>query len=89
MSKTHLPSNEGFEWSVEEINLMCIYDTSSRFCLMDALIEAMDDYEDDELLELAVGIADKLSKMNDSDFSNLHLFPEYSDNDDYETEVIT
>jgi hypothetical protein len=79
--------NEPF--TVEEVNLMCIYDAKSRLGLMDAIIDAMDDYEDDELLELAVGVADKLSKMSDADFAELNLCPEYGDDDDYEMGVNT
>jgi hypothetical protein len=70
--------NERF--TVEEINLMCIYGISSRFKLIQDLIDAMTGYEDDELLELAVRVTDKLSQMSDVDFAELNLLPEYGDN---------
>jgi len=66
-------------FTVEEINLMCIYDTSSRLALIDALIDAMGDYENDELFEIAVSAADKLSVMSDADFAELNLLPEYEE----------
>jgi hypothetical protein len=71
--------NERF--TVEEINLMCIYGISSRFKLIQDLIDAMTDYEDDELLELAVRVTDRLSQMSDADFAELNLLPEYSGDD--------
>jgi hypothetical protein len=73
------------QFTVEEINLMCVYDTSNRPRLIDALIDAMTDYEDDELFELAVRAADKLSVMSDADFAELNLLPEYDETeaDDY------
>jgi hypothetical protein len=69
------------QFTVPEINLMCIYDTSNRFKLIQDLIDAMTDYEDDELFELAVRVTDKLSQMSDADFAELNLLPEYSDDD--------
>jgi hypothetical protein len=72
------------QFTVEEINLMCIYDTNSRWGLIDALTDAMADYGDEELFELAVRVAEKLSTMRDEDFNELNLCPEYSDD---ETEV--
>jgi hypothetical protein len=58
---------------------MCIYGTGKRLALIDALIDAMADYEDDELFELAAGAADKLSAMSDADFAELNLLPEYGE----------
>jgi hypothetical protein len=51
------------QFTVEEINLMCIYDTSNRLALIDALVDAMTDYEDDELFELAVRVAERISSL--------------------------
>jgi hypothetical protein len=72
------------QFTVEEVNLMCVYDTNSRWGLIDALTDAMTSYGDEELFELAVRVADKLSTMSDADFAELNLCPEYSDD---ETEV--
>jgi hypothetical protein len=69
------------QFTVEEVNLMYIYDRGNRFKLIQDLIDAMTDYEDDELFELAVRVTDKLSQMSDADFAELNLLPEYSDDD--------
>jgi hypothetical protein len=63
---------------------MCIYDTGNRLGLIDSLTDAMTNYGDEELFELAVRVADKLSVMSDEDFNELNLCPEYGDD---ETEV--
>jgi hypothetical protein len=66
-------------FTVEETNLMCIYGTGSRLALIDALMDAMGEFEDDELFELAVRTADKLSMMSDADFAELNPIPEYEE----------
>ena len=72
------------QFTVEEINLMCIFNTSSRNELIFELIDAIDDFEDDELFEIAQNALNKVSKMSDADFAALDFYPIY---DDDETEV--
>jgi hypothetical protein len=67
-------------FTVEEVNLMCIFDTTSRSTLLTDLIDAVTDFED-ELFEIAVPLIERLSKMSDAEFAALELYPEY---DDYE-----
>jgi hypothetical protein len=75
-------------FTVEEINLMCIFNTNSRNELIFELIDAITDFEDDELFEIAQNALNKVSKMSDADFAALDFYPVYDDDDD-ETEVDT
>jgi hypothetical protein len=72
-------------FTVEEVNLMCIFDTSGRTALMAELIERITEFDDDELFEIAHSALEKLSAMSDAEFAALELYPEYGD---YETEEV-
>ena len=69
-------------FTIEEVNLICIFDISSRKRLISGLTAAMPDFDEPELTEIAVGVLDKLSKMNDADFTALIFEPEYEDYED-------
>ncbi len=69
-------------FTVEEENLLCIFDTSSRAALMDGLITAMPDFEEAELIEIAGNALLKLENMSDADFASLMFSPEYFDTED-------
>ncbi len=69
-------------FTVEEENLLCIFDTTSRTALMDGLINATPDFEDAELIEIAANALQKLEKMSDAEFASLILSPEYFDTED-------
>lgn len=79
-------------FTVEEINLMCIFDMSGRVCLISELTAAVKEFdtgdpqEDAELREIAANAVSKLKNMSDTEFSALELFPEYSE-EDYDEEV--
>ena len=73
-------------FTVEEVNLMCIFDTSGKTTLIAELAAAMTDFDEPELIEIAENVLGKLNRMNDSEFATLELYPEYEDYDD-ETEV--
>jgi hypothetical protein len=75
------------QFTIEEINLMCIFNTSSRSELISELIEAIDDFEDDEIFEIAQNALNKTSKLSNADFAALEFYPIFDDDD--ETEVIT
>lgn len=72
------------DFTVEEINLMCIFDMSSRDSLVSELTDATPDFEDMEMLEIAAAVLDKLSKMTDAEFDALEFYPEYGDYNDEE-----
>ena len=69
-------------FTIEEINLMCIYNTGTRTGLIDAL-ENMTGYltkEETELRGLAESVIAQLRAMTDSDFHMLQdsLIPDFS-----------
>ena len=69
-------------FTIEEINLMCIYNTGTRTGLIEAL-ENMTGYltkEETELRGLAASVIARLRAMSDSDFHMLQdsLIPDFS-----------
>ena len=65
----------------DEINLMCIYNTGTKDGLMDALT-AMREYlepEETELRELTDSVLDKLEAVTDEEYAKLELFPEFDE----------
>ncbi|MDR1322597.1 MAG: transposon-transfer assisting family protein [Gracilibacteraceae bacterium] len=73
-------------FTVPEVNLMGIFDVSSRENLIAELTGAAAEFEDEEMLEIAALALDKLSGMSDAEFAALDLCPEYEDYGE-ETEV--
>ena len=68
-------------FTFEEINLMCIYNTGSRTGLIEALTE-MRGYltpEETELLDLTDSTLAKLRAMTDADFDALELYPDFDE----------
>jgi len=65
-------------FTVEEINLMCIFDTSGKDRLIAEIITAAEDFED-EMVEIAESLIKKLHKMSGADFAALELYPEYEE----------
>ena len=60
-------------FTVEETNLMCIYNVGSRTDLLSEL-SAMQKHlqaDETELLDLTKTVMDKLSAMNDAEFENI------------------
>ena len=73
-------------FTVEESNLMCIYNTGSRTDLLSELTEMQSHLAADEtqLLALTKTVMDKLSAMSDEDFENLsgELIPDFEEQED-------
>lgn len=67
-------------FTYEEINLMCIYNTSSREGLISELTEMRKYLDSDEtgLLELTDSALRKLKSISDEDFEGLELFPDFN-----------
>ena len=66
-------------FTFEEMNLMCIYNTGSRTELIEALTE-MRGYltpEETELRDLTDSALGKLSSMTDAEFEELELYPDF------------
>ena len=73
-------------FTVEETNMICIFDTSGKDALIAELTAAMPGFDESELVEIAENVIAKLGKMSDAEFSALELCPEYGDYDE-ESEV--
>ena len=69
-------------FSLEEINLMCIYDCTSRSSLIDELEAAMEYVDDPEMLRLMEQTIDKLYRTTDTQFAELPLVPTWEDSDE-------
>lgn len=68
-------------FTFEEMNLMCIYNTGSRTGLMEALTE-MRGYltpEETELRNLTDSALLKLRAMTDAEFAELELYPDFDE----------
>jgi phytoene/squalene synthetase len=65
----------------DEMNLMCIYDTGSRTGLINALSEMRKELDADEvaLRELTDSVLNKLSAMADEDYEQLELYPDFDE----------
>ena len=63
----------------DEMNLMCIYNTGSRESLMRELREMRGELspEETELRELTDSALTKLCAMTDEDFAQLELYPDF------------
>ena len=57
----------------DEMNLMCIYNTGSRESLMCGYIGA----DQPELLAMTDSALQKLGKISDEEFTKLELFPDF------------
>ena len=75
-------------FTFEEMNLMCIYNTGTREGLMDALKEMRGYLEPDEaeLLALTDSTLEKLSSMGDMEFEALEMYPDFDDKEDEDGE---
>ena len=65
----------------DEINLMCIYNTGTKDGLMDALT-AMREYlepEETELRGLTDSALDKLERISEEEYAALELYPDFDE----------
>ena len=69
------------DFTFEEMNLMCIYNTGSRTGLIDALMEMRGELspEETELRELTDSALMKLRAMSDAEFAELELYPDFDE----------
>ena len=72
------------KFSIEELNLMCIYDTGTRSGLIAGLEKIALELapEDEELAELVQSALKKLTAMSDQEYGELILVPDYKEEDD-------
>lgn len=67
----------------DELNLMCIYDTGSRIGLIEALstMRAQLEADETELLHMTDSSIKKLRAMSDEDYEAMELFPDFNEED--------
>lgn len=75
-------------FTFDEMNLMCIYNTGTKEGLINALNEMRGYLEPDEaeLLALTDSTLEKLSSMGDMEFEALELYPDFDDKEDEDGE---
>ena len=61
-------------FSAEEINLMCIYDTSDRQSLLSDLRAGLADVYDPEMREVFESAIGKLERLSDDEFSEIGFY---------------
>ena len=73
-------------FTVEETNLMCIYNVGSRTDLLSELSAMQKHLEADEteLLDLTKSVIEKLNVMNDTEFESIsvELIPDFEEQED-------
>ena len=67
----------------DELNLLCIYDTGTRTGLIEALTTMREQLEEDEteLIQMTDSAIRKLNAMSDADYETLELFPDFDEED--------
>ena len=60
-------------FTVEETNLICIFQSDSRTKVIEDIHKAVGHIDDDELVELSVRVAEKLEKLSDEEYAGLAL----------------
>jgi len=73
-------------FTVEEVNMMCIFDTSDKNALIAELTAAMPEFIEPGLDEIAENVLVKLKKMTDEEFDAIELYPEYNDYEESEVQ---
>ena len=68
-------------FTVEEINLMCCFNTSSRKRLIDDMKSVTLNNKDGEIAELMYKTVQKLETMSDAEFDALYIAPDSMMND--------
>ena len=62
-------------FSVEELNLMVIYDTSSREALLNGLVVGCKSVYEPEMIEIFRSTIRKLEILTDDEFSEIYFYP--------------
>jgi hypothetical protein len=68
-------------FTVEEENLLCVFDTSSRDALIAGIYDAIDYFEESEMREIADSTLHKLNALTGEEFSELIFSPVYLDDE--------
>ena len=65
----------------DEMNLMCIYDTGTRTGLIDAMSEMKKELAEgeNELRDMTNSAIDKLKAMTDEEYEEMEFYPDFDD----------
>lgn len=66
-------------FSMEEIDLMCCFDTCDRYTLIEQMEEIAPYIDDPKLLALMEQTLDKIYVISDREYAELPLFPTWED----------
>ena len=72
------------DFTVEQVNFMCVFNTDNRKALMDGIRYSMPVFYEPELLEIAQNTLRKLEEMSDEEFDALEFYPVSEDDDEAE-----
>ena len=61
------------KFTVEEINLICIFESRSRTKIISDIKEAIKLLDDEEMVELSNRVVDKLDDMTDKEFAEMEF----------------
>lgn len=61
-------------FSVEEMNLLCIYDTTSRTALISDLCTGLADVYDPDMRDIFISAIEKLETMSDEEFADIGFY---------------
>ena len=67
------------KFSIEEMNLMCIYDTHNKDSLIRDIQNGLSEVADDELREIMEQTLSKLRNLTDEEFSEINFYGDYDD----------
>ena len=62
------------KFTVEEINLMCIYDNGSRKALISDLVTGLYDVYDPDMITIFGSTIEKLETLTDEEFADICLY---------------
>ena len=60
-------------FTVEESNLICIFQSDSRTKVMEDISRTLKHIDDPDMIELCENVLEKLGKMSDKEFETLQL----------------
>ena len=71
--------NVKIDFTVDEMNLICLYEAGSRSrrMIIDSLTDALEYLDDGEMRKLVISTLSKLMVMGDEDFRRYKLTPDY------------
>lgn len=74
-------------FSVEEMNLMCIYSAPNRSQIIENILADLANVDDPDMKQLMLNTIQRLRTLSDAEFSELELTPDWED-DPNEAELV-